>query len=106
MICRIFRSETAIRDLDQLATFIQQDSPHAAIRFLAAAEASFPRLAAMPELGAVQKFKTPSLADLRVWQVQGFDNFLIFCRPAERGIEVVRVSHAARDVTTVFDEEA
>ena len=58
----------------------------------------------MPELGSTQQCLTRSLSDLRVWQVQGFNNYLIFYRPIERGVEVVRVLHAARDVNAVFDD--
>jgi toxin ParE1/3/4 len=73
---------------------------------LAAADTTFQRLAAMPELGEGQEFGRKGLAGLRVWQVQGFENHLIFCRPVERGIEVLRVLHAARDVAAVFDSPA
>jgi plasmid stabilization system protein ParE len=31
---------------------------------------------------------------------------LIFYRPVERGIEVLRVLHAARDIAAVFDDPA
>ena len=50
MTARILRTDAALRDLDQQATFIQRDTPQAAIRFLDAAEASFRLLADMPEL--------------------------------------------------------
>jgi len=106
MITTVFRTNAAISDLNEQATFIQRESPNAAIRFLAATEATFLRLAAMPELGQRQEFGRKELADLRVWQVQGFENFLIFYRPVERGIEVLRVLHAARDIAAVFDDPA
>ena len=60
----------------------------------------------MPELGQRQEFGRKELAGLRVWQVQGFENYLIFYRPIERGIEVLRVLHAARDIGAAFDELA
>jgi toxin ParE1/3/4 len=106
MIAGIFRTKAAISDLDQQAEYIQRDSPDAAIRFLAAAEAAFQRLAAMPELGQRQEFERRELAGLRVWQVQGFESHLIFYRPVERGIEVIRVLHAARDIAAIFDDPA
>ena len=56
----------------------------------------------MPELGQRQEFGRNELAELRVWQVQGFENFLVFYRPVERGIEVLRVLHAARDIDGGF----
>ena len=100
----IHRTDSAYSDLNEQAKYIQRDSPQAAIRFLAAAEATFERLAATPELGQRQEFGRAELAGLRVWQVQGFDNYLVFYRPIERGIEVLRVLHAARDIAAIFDD--
>ncbi len=102
----IIRTDAALRDLDEQAKFIQRDSPDAAIRFLAAAQTSFEVLASMPELGERQEFSTEALAGLRVWQVQGFTSHLIFYRPIEHGIEIVRVLHAARDIEALFSDES
>jgi toxin ParE1/3/4 len=105
MTGRILRTEAALRDLNEQAKFIQRDSPDAAIRFLRAAEEAFDRLAAMPELGERQEFGRERLAGLRAWQVRGFENYLIFYRPIQRGIEIVRVLHAARDIAAIFDDQ-
>jgi toxin ParE1/3/4 len=40
---------------------------------------------------------------MRVWPVKGFENHLIFFRPIDGGIEVIRVLHAARDIESVFE---
>jgi toxin ParE1/3/4 len=102
----IHRTDAALADLNEQAKYIPRDSPRAAIRFLAAAEASFQLLATMPELGQRQEFGRTELAELRAWQVRGFENYLIFYRPVEHGIEVLRVLHAARDIAGLFDETA
>jgi toxin ParE1/3/4 len=102
---RILRTDAALNDLNEQAKFIQRDSPEAAIRFLAAAEATFHRLAAMPELGERQQFGLERLAGLRAWQVRGFDNHLIYYRPIEGGVEIIRVLHAARDVAAIFEDQ-
>ena len=102
----IFRADAALSDLDEQARFIQRDSPNAAIRFLAAAEATFQRLASMPELGQRQEFGRHELAGIRVWQVQGFENFIICYRIIENGIEIIRVLHAARDQEAAFNDES
>ena len=96
----------ADRDVDEQFLYIAERSREAAVGFLQALDTTLERLAAMPELGQRQEFGRKELADLRVWQVQGFENFLIFYRPVERGIEVLRVLHAARDVAAVFDDPA
>jgi toxin ParE1/3/4 len=95
----------ADRDLDEQFLYIAQRSREAALRFFQAAEASFEKLAAMPELGQRQSFGRTELAGLRVWQVRGFENYLIFYRPVEGGIEIVRVLHGARDIAAIFEEE-
>jgi toxin ParE1/3/4 len=105
MTFRIFRTEAALCDLDDHARFIQTDSPDAAIRFLRAAEETFGRLASTPELGERQQFGQERLAGLRVWQVRGFENYVIFYRPIKHGIEIVRVLHAARDIAAIFDDQ-
>ena len=38
---------------------------------------------------------------LRRWRVRGFENFLIFYRPIDDGIEVLRVLHGQRDRETI-----
>ena len=96
----------ADRDADEHFLFIAKQNRDAAIRFFQALDASLERLAAMPELGQRQEFRRKELAGLRVWQVQGFENYLIFYRPVERGIEVLRVLHAARDIAAIFDDPA
>lgn len=96
----------ADRDADEHFLYIAKRNREAAVRFFQALDASLERLAAMPELGQRQEFGRRELADLRVWQVQGFENCLIFYRPVERGIEVLRVLHAARDMAAIFDDLA
>jgi toxin ParE1/3/4 len=94
----------ADRDADGHFLYIAQRNIEAAVRFFHALDASLQKLAAMPELGERQQFERKELADLRVWQVQGLENYLIFYRPVEHGIEVVRVLHAARDIAAIFEE--
>jgi toxin ParE1/3/4 len=97
-------SPAADRDTDEHFLYIAKRNHEAAVRFFHAAEASFQRLARMPELGERQEFGRAELAGLRAWQVRGFENYLIFYRPIEHGIEIVRVLHAARDIAAIFDD--
>jgi len=101
---RIIRRDRALRDLDDLATFIQRDNPQAAIRFLEAAEESFRLLARMPETGTLCEFRNPKTAGFRVRTIKGFENYLVFYRPIANGMEVVRVLHGARDIATIFED--
>ena len=47
----------------------------------------------------------PLLAGLRIWRIDGFPNHLIFYRPIEGGIEIVRVLHGVRDIGAVLESE-
>lgn len=102
---RADRTPQAKRDLDELAAYISEDSPGAAMRFLQAAEAAFRQLAGMPQIGSPRSFGIPDLAKLRMWPIPGFRKHLIFYRPTEHGIEVLRVLHGARDIEAIFEEE-
>ena len=53
-------------------------------------------------MGAARKYDDAALADVRMWHVVGFPNHLIFYRPTESGIEVIRVLHAKRDIESLF----
>ena len=90
-------------DMISLRDHIAQDSPRAAQRFYHAAENAIQSLAAMPEMGGKCEFDSPAMADLRVWSVRKFEKYLIFYRPVEAGIEVVRVLHGARDLEQLFE---
>jgi len=59
----------------------------------------------MPHMGPARVFRNPRLRDLRIWPIRGFEKIVIFYRPIEGGIEVVRVLHGARDVKGILEEE-
>lgn len=59
-------------------------------------------LAGMPEMGTRCHFRSPDTAGIRMWSIHGFENHLIFYRPLENGIDVVRVIHGARDIQSIF----
>ncbi len=40
-----------------------------------------------------------------MWPIRGFENYLVFYRPIEEGIEVTRVLHGARDIRGILEEE-
>ena len=102
---RVEKRPQAITNLADIAVYLAEDSgsDEVAFRFLDAAEASFETLGAMPEMGTARSYNVPALADVRMWRVAGFPNHLIFYRPTERGIEVIRVLHARRDIESLFD---
>ena len=95
---------SARRDLDDAIDYLRGESPELALRFArqvaasAAAVARFPGMCARTSLGS-------RLADVRRWTVHGFPAYVIFYRPIEDGIEVVRVLHGARDIEALFEAD-
>jgi toxin ParE1/3/4 len=57
-----------------------------------------------PKLGIPCRFDAPRIQDLRWWRVKRFDKHLIFYRPADQGIEVVRILHSARNLEAIFPQ--
>lgn len=93
-----------IQDLIELATYIAQDNLDASDRFLAAADETFKQLAKMPEMGKRCNFYHPNLADVRQQAVKEFRKYLVFYRPTESGIEVLRVIYGTRDIEAIWDD--
>jgi toxin ParE1/3/4 len=98
----ISKKAEAKLDLLQHFVYIGENNLEAAERFLSAAEDAFQKLAGMPRMGALRDFGNPELTGLRSWPIREFRNYLIFYRPIEDGIEVLRVLHGARDVERIF----
>jgi toxin ParE1/3/4 len=101
---RVEKRPQATRDLADIAVYLAEESgsDEVAFRFLDAAEASFESVGAMPGMGAPRAYNDPVLLDVRLWRVARFPKHLIFYRPIEGGIEVIRVLHAKRDIEALF----
>lgn len=88
----------ARRDLiDQYVYLAEHADEVTAERFLVQAERSFELLATQPYMGATLTLKCSELAGLRKWNIEGFENTLVFYLPRGEGVSIVRVLHAARD---------
>lgn len=94
-----------INDLIELATYIAEDNLDASDRFLAAVEETFKQLGKMPGMGKLIQFSNPNLDDVRQQAVRGFKKYLVFYRPTNLGIEILRVIHAARDIPEILDKD-
>jgi toxin ParE1/3/4 len=102
---RIIKRPAAKLDLIEQADFIAQDNLEAALRFLDAVEKTFAQLARLPRIGKSRKVKSRVFSNVRQFPITGFEKYLVFYRPIEGGIEVLRVLHGARDLNRLFDEE-
>ncbi|ETW99553.1 MAG: hypothetical protein ETSY1_14550 [Candidatus Entotheonella factor] len=92
-------------DLIDCALRIAEDNLEAAERFLDAAEESFERLASMPWIGQACEFSSSRAQGLRRWQIRGFENYLIFYRPENDGVTIVRIIHGSRDIEAIFNSD-
>jgi toxin ParE1/3/4 len=104
MAPRAIKTGEALRDLLEIAGYIAEATgPASSDRFTDSAAATLERLAKMPGLGSLWRDDHPELADLRVSSVDGFRNHLVFYRPIDGGIEVVRVLHGMRDLGRLLE---
>ena len=95
----------AEQDLAETYLHIGSDSPAAAERLLDAVEHAIAVLLSKPRAGRPREFRSPRAHGILSWVVRGCENYLIFYRPQQNGIEVVRFVHGARDLPSLFDDE-
>ena len=99
MARRLVRTRAADRDLFRHARRIRSERPATARRFLIAVEAAYRRLQHMPEIGAPRPSTRAGIEGARIWPVPRFRVYLILYRIREDAVEIVRVVHAAEDIT-------
>ena len=75
------------------------------MRFIDGVKSTMRLLADNPGLGAPRRFARKKLLGLRAFPVRGFEKHLVFYRPTEHGIEVLRVLHGARDLLTTLETD-
>lgn len=102
MTRRVRVSPAADRDIDGHVAFIAKEQPEAALRFIDAVATTFEHIARTPGMGSTRNYRSPRLAGLRMIPVSGFGNFLVFYLAAPRAIDIVRVLHAARDISKIL----
>ena len=98
MIREVRFSVAARKDIDEYADYIGVDSPEAARRFLDAAETTQEKLRRFPFFGAELKLKRPGLPGLRRWRISGFPRHLFVYVVRNGRVDVLCVTHAARDL--------
>jgi len=83
-------------DIEEVWLHIAQDRPSAADRMMNRFHERFELLGANPEIGE----QRPDLADNLRQSIVG--KYVLFYRSKEHHVEIVRVIHGARDVSTEF----
>jgi toxin ParE1/3/4 len=103
MARRILKRRSAVADLLEHFVFIGEQSEEVALGFLHSAQETFELLATQPQMGKVTAYRNPVLVRIRVFPLKTFERYLVFYRPIQDGIEVVRVIHGARDIPRLFE---
>jgi toxin ParE1/3/4 len=100
---RILRRAQAKRDISRHFAYLAEHADiTVARRFVRAIHSASRMLAEMPELGVRRPFKKKRLANVRMWPVREFRQFLIFYEPVEDGIRLLRIIHAKQDYPRVL----
>jgi toxin ParE1/3/4 len=100
----IRRRRNVRRDLADIFVYIGRTRISSAHRFLREVDATFQRLAAIPGIGARYEPDDPLFEGVRFFPVSRFKKYIVFYRPIEGGIEVLRVLHGARDFQGLLAE--
>lgn len=98
----IVYSESAEADIVELAGRITLDNVVAGIRLAESIRASGRLLHEAPGIGRVRRFQHPMLRGARSLAVRGFPNYLIFYKPIDAGIRIIRIIHGARDIRSTL----
>ncbi|HEX4303330.1 MAG TPA: type II toxin-antitoxin system RelE/ParE family toxin [Rhizomicrobium sp.] len=93
-------SETAERDIDDIAMYIAADNVQSALRFEAELNTALARLQAFPAMGRVI-VGSPALRVMRV--SSRFRHYLIVYRWDDPTVEILRLLHDAMDIRARLD---
>jgi toxin ParE1/3/4 len=93
---RFVLTAEAKSDLEQIWQYIAAESEIAAAQAIAEIVQRFPRLAEFPEMGRERTELSPSMRSFPVGR------YIIFYRPGELGVAIVRILHGARDIEGLF----
>jgi len=90
-------SPRADRDIDESLASLEPQRIEDAMRLLDAIERDAVHLAAMHGTGRKLETKNAMFQDVRSWHVIGFEDWLMFYRPTDRGIQLLRLLPRQRD---------
>ncbi|MGH2587886.1 MAG: type II toxin-antitoxin system RelE/ParE family toxin [Dehalococcoidia bacterium] len=88
-------SAPARRDIDDIIDYIATDSPRAAERVRVQLQATCELLAATPQAG---RRRDELGSGIRSFPV---GSYVIFYRPIDGGVEIIRVLHGRRDINAI-----
>ena len=100
---RLIVSEEADTDTDDIEFYIAMHNEDAGRHFSAAVRETFTFLLENPGAGWMRERVSNQRLVIRQWPVRGFSNYLIFYRPMDDGIRILRVLHGAQTLSDVLD---
>ena len=100
----ILKRPAARVDLAAHYAYIGERNLKAAHRFRLNAETTLSALARTPGMGEPYETGDARLSGLRCFRVKRFRNYLIFYLPLDKGVDVIRVLHASRDIQAALQE--
>ena len=89
-MCLPFHIESAAEnDLAEIGDYFDERDDTLSARFYECFWKTVRTLAASPYLGERCSFRSPKTKGMRIWQVYGFSNYLIFYRPRDERLEIL-----------------
>lgn len=87
----------AAADLDGHARNIARDNLEAAFSLYDKAEETYEMLGKMPHMGALHQTIKSDLMGIRYAPIKDYPHYLVFYRPIEHGVDIIRILHARMD---------
>ena len=84
-------------DLDGHARNIARDNLEAGLRLYDLAEETYQMLTDMPFMGAIYHTNKSALMGIRYMPIKGFSRYLVFYKPIDGGVDIIRILHARMD---------
>lgn len=100
MLYEILKRPQAERDIEECFVYIAENNLDKGVYFLAGVEDSIEQLSRFPFIGKRKAFKFETI---RLWQVKGFEKYLIFYIVKDLTIEIIRVLHSSRKIDELFE---
>ncbi len=102
-------SEAAALSIIEQGDYYQQASDRAlAARWETAVDQAVHSLLSQPERGALVRFRSPILTELRWIPIPGFPKHMLFYRylPQEQAVLIVQVLHGARKLEVILNDDS
>jgi toxin ParE1/3/4 len=106
MSFRVLQRARARQDILEIISYIASDNRSAAAALYEAYERVLQHLEETPEMGRPYASNDPRLGRIRAAPIGRFRRYLVFYRRQGNSVEVLRVLHAHRDITSILSDES